>query len=162
MITLHFDGSCLPTNPGHHGGIGVVIKNGEFSHKISKEFDSEKLISNNVTEYAALIEGLEYLLANGLENEKIDVFGDSALVIRQCKGTYKVGEGMYRENAIKCQFLLRNFKNISFTWIPREQNGEADELSNKSKTKMKKCAKKQLSLMIENSRLSKEYQQATR
>jgi len=40
MITIHFDGSCAPTNPGFTGGIGAVIKFNGLKRTISKQVKS--------------------------------------------------------------------------------------------------------------------------
>ena len=81
-------------------------------------------------EYLALNEALEYLLQFQLQENNVHVFGDSNLVINQLNGTYEIGNGFYKNEALRCQWLAKEFKQISFTWIPREQNFEADELSN--------------------------------
>lgn len=44
-------------------------------------------------------------------------------------GIYKIGEGFYRPQALECQHIAKDFIDIKFTWIPREQNAEADWLA---------------------------------
>ena len=169
MITIHFDGSCSPTNPGFTGGIGAVINlNGE-KRTISKQVKSSFIISNNVTEYMALVAALELLLAKGLEQEQVQVYGDSALVIHQMQGLMNIGKGFYVEQALKCRKLVGKFKNIKFQWIPREMNAEADmladmrrrkqQVNNGEKTvKQRKFVEKIVTCERRVRKLNKEYQ----
>ena len=48
----------------------------------------------------------------------------------QMNGFWRIKEGFYRESAIVCQSLYKEwFKNSNIHWIPRELNSEADALS---------------------------------
>jgi len=75
------------------------------------------------------------LIEKGLENEQIQVYGDSALVIQQMQGLKNIGNGFYVEQAVKCKELVKRFTNIRFQWIPREMNAEADSLADMRKRK---------------------------
>lgn len=100
MINLWFDGSCGPVNPGGTAAIGVLIKeDGKTVYENSEVVGEGPLMSNNVAEYAALLDGLEYLIASGRKDQSIIAFGSY-------------------------------FSDIQYLWIPREQNTEADALSN--------------------------------
>jgi ribonuclease HI len=72
------------------------------------------------------------LIANDYENENIIVKGDSQLVISQIKREFKVRAltiiPLYR----KVISLISKFNHIQIEWVPREQNKEADTLSNKA------------------------------
>jgi len=128
MIELYFDGYC-ETNPGVFGGYGVVIKkDNEIVKTISQTFTGEN-ISNNVAEYKGLFAGLDYLLAEGLQDNDVSIYGDSMLVINQMSGTWRIKKGLYKNIAKQTKELVKKFSNIEFSWIPREQNTEADSLS---------------------------------
>lgn len=128
MIELYFDGFCM-TNPGTSGGCGVLIlEDGEIIKTISSKIVGSN-ISNNIAEYKGLILGLQYLLNSSLENEEINIFGDSKLVIMQMIGQWKIKKGLYKDVALEAKELLKKFSNINFKWIPREENEEADSLS---------------------------------
>ncbi|MBI2077375.1 MAG: ribonuclease HI family protein [Euryarchaeota archaeon] len=128
-LTIHFDGSANPNAPKVGGvrGIGVVIYDGE---RVVKEI-SEKLPglgSSNSAEYEAIIRGVEEALKMGAD--EVVVRGDSQLVIRQIEGKYRVLEPKLRPLYEKIANLSYKFKAFQVQWVPREQNKEADRLSN--------------------------------
>ena len=130
MIEIFFDGAVWPMNPGGTGSIGVIIRiNGEVVHTISKIIGKGALMTNNVAEYQSLIASLKYLQGHGLVNEPIEAYGDSALVCYQMQGKWRIKKGIYRESALQCRELKKNFKDFTITWISRDKNVEADELS---------------------------------
>ena len=129
-IEVYFDGLCQPYNPGGTACYSFIIKN-EEGNTIHSEYGlAARNSTNNVAEYTALIRALEWLLANDYENEKDIVRGDSQLVIRQIERNFKVKAPnmipLYRD----AMSLISKFKHIQFELIPREQNKEADRLSN--------------------------------
>jgi ribonuclease HI len=64
------------------------------------------------------------------------IHGDSKLVINQLTGRWRIKKGLYLSIAIETKQLLAHLRGlgwqISFCWIPREQNEECDALSKKS------------------------------
>ena len=129
-ILCHFDGSCEPRNPGGNMGFGVVMKaDGNLFHEWTHFVRAHPHNSNNVAEYGALEYCLNKLIEMGLQDHEIEIRGDSKLVIQQMSGKWKMKGGMYLNYARACKGLLPNFSNLSFRWIPREQNHEADILS---------------------------------
>lgn len=134
MIEAYFDGCCEPVNPGGVASFGaVILKDGiklwECSQIFYPKKGKERETSNNVAEYSGFKAILEYLIQNSLEKEKIHIFGDSNLVIQQMFGTWRIRQGFYVPLAFDCLKLVRKFKNLKGSWIPREENGIADELS---------------------------------
>lgn len=129
--TLCFDGSCLPSNPGHYAGYGIVIKkdNKLIYEKAGMLPVISRLRSSNESEYKGLLQGLRWLQSNKLNKKDIQVFGDSNLVINQMFGTWKIKKGLYKDNAIECKQLLKEFPNIQGSHIYRDYNIEADHLS---------------------------------
>ncbi len=125
---LHFDGACLPRNPGGVATFGWVL---EWKGKKMRGHGVEtEKGTNNIAEYAGLIHGLETALRQGIE--EIVVRGDSQLVIYQLRGIYDVNSKRikpYYERAID---LLKRFKKAYLEWIPREENTETDSLSVKA------------------------------
>ncbi len=132
MILLHFDGLCMPKNPGGVATFGYVIYSDGKRLKEGCGFVGAGMlgddVSNNVAEYRALIEGLEYLLSIGYDGE-IEVRGDSQLVINQLSGKYAVRARRLVALHKKATDLLRRFKKATLKWVPREENAEADRLS---------------------------------
>lgn len=85
--------------------------------------------TNNQAEYYALIIGLEMALKHGCE--RLDVFMDSELAIKQLMGEYKVKNPGIAERFKEVHNLRVNFKKITFTHVLREKNKHADMLVNK-------------------------------
>ena len=129
-ITLFFDGSCEPQNPGGNMGFGIVIKSdAETIHTDNGFVPASKLNSNNVAEYSALVLGLKWLSENGHLKSQVECRGDSMLVVNQMAGEWRAKGGLYITKFHEAKELATKFKNISFRWIPRDQNFEADQLS---------------------------------
>jgi ribonuclease HI len=134
MIKVYFDGACEPKNPGGTASFGVVILKGkkriyEASDIFKPVKGKEKETSNNVAEYSGFLDALEWLVENGCQDKEIEIFGDSKLVIEQMFGSWAMRKGFYIPIAKKAKSILKKFKNITGTWIPREENSIADELS---------------------------------
>jgi len=136
MIEAWFDGCCEPKNPGGFAGYGaVVLDHGNKIWEMSGFLDKSPKTSNNVAEYMAFIQILEFLLKDGLNKRTITVRGDSRLVLYQMfedpeiRKPWRIKKGFYIPYARKAEKLLENFNKIRCEWIPREENGIADELS---------------------------------
>ncbi len=80
----------------------------------------------------ALKSVLEFFLSEGLAGEKLICCGDSKLVVNQMSGRWRAKEGLYLKYYHETKSLVQQFADITFEWIPREQNGIADELSKQS------------------------------
>jgi ribonuclease HI len=142
-IQVYFDGLCQPYNPG---GIAcyafVILAKKGHEQKQQQQYSEYGLAAepfsdnatNNVAEYTGIIKALEWLLEkdNYNNNQKIIVRGDSQLVISQLNGKYKVRAVKIIPLYQKAKSLLSKFKDIKIEWIPRDNNKEADKLSNKA------------------------------
>ncbi|KAJ1377126.1 Ribonuclease H domain [Sesbania bispinosa] len=83
--------------------------------------------TNNEAEYEALILGLKMTLY--MKVQRLRVWGDSNLVIKQLKGEYGVKEAslaVYRDEASRLMDLL---EEVHMTHIPRAANKHADALA---------------------------------
>ena len=123
-VVIEIDGACAP-NPGQET-IGVVVRSedGTVLRKIAERLGPG---TNNTAEYKALIRGLAEAAALGART--VEVRSDSQLLVRQINGRYAVSSENIRplyEEAV--QALVRMGK-WSVVWVPREQNVEADALS---------------------------------
>jgi ribonuclease HI len=136
-IQVYFDGLCQPYNPGGIACYAFVIltkkghEHSEYGLAVEPFGDNA---TNNVAEYTGIIKALEWLLEknNYNNNQKIIIRGDSQLVINQIKGKYKVRAVKIIPLYQKVKSLLSKFKDIKIEWIPRDNNKEADKLSNKA------------------------------
>ena len=123
-LTLFIDGASRG-NPGH-AGIGIRI---EADGEVLKEYcEYIGCTTNNVAEYRALIKGLE--IAAQFKANRVTVFSDSELVVRQMNGTYKVKSGGLLTLYQIAQMQSRNFDGFQIQHVRREQNREADRLAN--------------------------------
>jgi ribonuclease HI len=139
----YIDGCCEPKNPGGNMGVGAFILNPERERifEISEYFTAKSMdgkTSNNVAEYLGFIAVLEYFGRNNLQKEKIIICGDSKLVINQMGGGWNCNGGIYEKYYHRALDLRKQFTQIRFEWIPRDQNAIADELS-KRKMIMARC-----------------------
>ncbi len=129
MITLYFDGLCRPRNPGGVATYGYVIyKDGKKVRSGYGVVGSGSGMTNNGAEYSALKRAAEWVRENCAEDE-IVIKGDSQLVIHQMNGTWQIKSETSKKFVPEIRRLLTGRKT-SFVWIPREQNAEADQLSN--------------------------------
>ena len=131
-----FDGACEPVNPGGTASFGVVIKDNAGTVLVKEHGIAGKgsAMSNNVAEYAGVLHILKNLAPR--PPGRVTIHGDSNLVINQLNGRWRIRKGLYLTIAIQTKELLADLRGlgwqISFCWIPREQNEECDALSKKS------------------------------
>jgi ribonuclease HI len=129
MITIYFDGLCRPKNPGGIATYGYLIyRDGEKIKSGYGVIGSGAGMTNNVAEYSALKHAAEWVRRHGRDDE-IVIKGDSQLVIHQMNGTWQIKSATSKKFVPGIHRLLEGRK-IQYIWIPREQNVEADELSN--------------------------------
>jgi ribonuclease HI len=129
----YFDGACEPRNPGGKIGAGVYITDGQKEFADNLFIPAKPENTNNIAEYSAFIKILE--LMKNKSGDKIEIFGDSMLVVNQMNGSWQIKQGAYREYALKAKPLLSELKRnnqVTITWIPREQNEKADYQSMKA------------------------------
>jgi ribonuclease HI len=124
---LYTDGGARG-NPGPAGiGARLLTASGDVVEELA---DFIGTATNNVAEYQALLAGLELALDRGVE--RLDVFLDSELVVRQVNGRYKVKDaGLKPLHAQACRLLSR-FHEVDVKHVRREQNAEADRLVNEA------------------------------
>jgi ribonuclease HI len=121
-LVAYVDGGCLG-NPGP-SGIGVVISGvADGPVRIAKWIGHQ---DNNVAEYAALMEALQYAVA--LKARKLHVYSDSQVVVRQMTGEYICRSPRLYSLHWTCQKLARSLK-FSISHIRRDLNVEANRLA---------------------------------
>ncbi len=138
VIKIYTDGGAR-RNPGPAGaGVVILDQKNQLIKKIHK-FLGE--LTNNQAEYHAVIIALDEILkmsqnSNTAEygnNFSIECFLDSELIVEQLNQRYKIkNEGLkllfwqVREQVIKLG------GKVTFSYIPREQNRQADKLVNQA------------------------------
>lgn len=123
---LQFDGGARG-NPGI-AGAGVVLFSPEGEVVGKKSLYLGDSVTNNQAEYQALIMGLRLGLELGYT--KLEVEGDSELVINQVMGHYEVNNKQLKRLMGEVVKALEQMEDIVIRHIPREQNKIADELAN--------------------------------
>jgi ribonuclease HI len=137
MIIIYFDGLCYPKNPGGLAAYGYLIfRNGDLIHKGFGAVGEGKGMTNNVAEYEGLMAAALWLNDEEI-TDKIEIKGDSQLVIKQMKGEYRVNSATSKKYVPEIKKLLHG-KEVNFIWIPREENEEADKLSRVAYERYKK------------------------
>jgi ribonuclease HI len=124
---LYTDGAARG-NPGPAGAGAVIVNpDGHIVAKIGKFLGDS---TNNVAEYMGLILGLRRAKAMGIK--ELDVFSDSELLVKQLAGDYAVKAEHLRPLHDEAKSLLGAFSAIQVRHIPREENAQADLMSNRA------------------------------
>ena len=134
-IKIYTDGGSL-NNPGQAASAYVIYQDNKMVEKCGKKLG---IATNNVAEYTALILAFEKIksllslpreaLAKWGPISLISVFSDSALMVNQLNGIFKVKNGGIRELVMKVKILEQEINvPITYKYIPREQNTLADSL----------------------------------
>src|SRR3954453_23385667 len=116
-------------NPGP-AGYGAVVFDAQTRAVLAERSDGLGHTTNNVAEYRGLIAGLS--AARDLGARRVAVRMDSKLVVEQMKGTWQVKNEGLRPLAREAAGLRQAFEEVTFQWIPREQNKHADRLPNEA------------------------------
>ena len=145
-VIFHTDGGARG-NPGP-AAVGIVIErtqNPELNDQTKMEKITEfgKRIgeaTNNVAEYTAVVEALEYIRTQNPElndqqrkKTEIQFFLDSNLVVNQLNGLFKIKNAQLRALLMRVRQLEQEVGGVvRYANIPREQNQRADFLVNKA------------------------------
>ncbi len=122
-------------NPGGVMGVGVVVYEDRVQvAAISKQgLGNRPHTSSNLAEFLALHEGIQWVIENQKSRERIVFYGDSEFVIRHTSGRWKINPKIYAEGARMVRRALLHLPYYELRWIPREENTEADLLSDPEK-----------------------------
>ena len=122
-LVAYVDGGSLG-NPGP-AGIGVIIEGSENGTiRITKSIGHQ---GNNVAEYLALLEALQYAVDLGAK--ALHVFSDSEVVVKQMTGEYTCRSTQLYSLNWTCRKLARTLE-FSISHVARENNAEANRLAN--------------------------------
>lgn len=126
-IIIEADGGSRG-NPGP-SSYGALIRDADTGMVIAQRGETIGTATNNVAEYTGLIAGLELLREYAPDVTDVEVRMDSKLVIEQMAGRWKIKHESMRPLAQEAQRLLPR-GDVTWTWVPREQNAAADALAN--------------------------------
>ncbi|GAA4219481.1 putative phosphoglycerate mutase [Streptosporangium album] len=117
-------------NPGP-AGYGAVVKDAADGQVLVETAEAIGTQTNNVAEYRGLIAGLQSLLALAGDGAAVEVRMDSKLVVEQMAGRWKIKNEGLRPLALEAAALARRLR-VTWRWIPREKNKDADRLANEA------------------------------
>lgn len=126
-LVIYTDGGAR-NNPGPAGAGVVILKDGETIAEAKKYLGEQ---TNNWAEYEAVVIALEKAKELGLTGN-IEFRLDSKLVVEQLMGNWKIKEPTLKPQVAKVKALLADFGTVTFGYIPREKNKEADRLVNEA------------------------------
>ncbi|OBG27706.1 bifunctional RNase H/acid phosphatase [Mycobacterium alsense] len=127
-VVIEADGGSRG-NPGP-AGYGAVVRSADRSTVLAESKQAIGVATNNVAEYRALIAGLDD--AAQLGATEAEVFMDSKLVVEQMSGRWKVKHPDLIELHTRARELASRFDRISYAWVPRARNTDADRLANEA------------------------------
>jgi probable phosphoglycerate mutase len=112
-------------NPGAAAFGAVILENGKVVEEISRAIGTA---TNNVAEYSGLVAALQVI--HRLDPAAtVEVRMDSKLVVEQMSGRWQIKHPDMRGLAADAR-AAHPVELVSYTWIAREENKEADRLVN--------------------------------
>lgn len=123
---LFTDGASR-NNPGP-SGVGFTLKKDGKPSCEQGFFIGSK--TNNQAEYIALVSGIFFAKKFIKKSDKLSIFCDSQLIVRQMNGQYRVKDAQLKKLQIIAYDLLKGYQ-YSFCHVYRSDNARADELANR-------------------------------
>lgn len=116
-------------NPGP-AGYGAVVVDAATGETLTEAAEYLGVVTNNVAEYRGLLAGLR--AARDLDpSATVHVRMDSKLVIEQMSGRWKIKHPDMKPLAAEAARIFPPGQ-VTYEWIPREQNKHADRLANEA------------------------------
>ena len=127
VYVLEFDGASRG-NPGE-AGAGALLRrkrDDRIVEELLEYLGRERTV--NEAEYAALCLGLRKAVELGIT--KIDVRGDSKLIVNQVDGSFKLKSANLKSMHAEAVALKEKFDEFKISHVKREFNKHADQLAN--------------------------------
>ncbi|MPY55175.1 bifunctional RNase H/acid phosphatase [Streptomyces acidicola] len=116
-------------NPGP-AGYGAVVIDAASGGTLAEAAEYIGVATNNVAEYRGLLAGLK--AARALDpTAAVRVRMDSKLVVEQMSGRWKIKHPDMKPLALEAAGIFPA-SQVTYEWIPREQNKHADRLANEA------------------------------
>lgn len=114
-------------NPGP-AAYGTLVRDAVAGTVLYEEGATIGVETNNVAEYEGLIAGLR--AAHEIDPDaKVEARLDSKLIVEQMSGRWKIKHESMRRLALVARGIFPA-GSVEYTWVPREQNKDADRLVN--------------------------------
>lgn len=117
-------------NPGP-AGYGALVRDPATGEILAEVCDSLGTTTNNVAEYSGLVAGLR-AAADIAPGADVEVRMDSKLVVEQMSGRWKIKDPNLRSLAHSAQDEARRLGRVTYVWVPRARNADADRLANQA------------------------------
>ena len=125
MVVAYIDGGARG-NPGPAGyGVSIQSPDGVVLEELHGALG---IATNNIAEYNGLLAALQW--AVGHDVRRVHIRADSELLIKQMRGEYKVKNPGLQALCARARLLVVQLDDVRFEHVGREQNTEADRLSN--------------------------------
>lgn len=116
-------------NPGP-AAFGALVRDPHNGEVLAEVAEAIGVATNNVAEYRGVIAGLS--LAREIDpGAQVNVRLDSKLIVEQMSGRWKIKNPDLKPLALEANRILPAGQ-VSYTWVPREQNKHADRLVNQA------------------------------
>jgi ribonuclease HI len=124
-FSIFCDACIAPTNPGY-GGAAFIVKR-RSSVFFQSAYPLGYPVTNNEAEWHAFILAHQWLAPRKGYSGAV-MYSDSQLVVNQMLGIWSANDklAVLRDRALEVAGLCGP---VSYQWLPREQNQEADRLS---------------------------------
>jgi ribonuclease HI len=125
VIRAYIDGGARG-NPGPAGyGVRIETPDGELVDELHGALG---IATNNVAEYNGLLAALRWAIDHG--ERDVHIRSDSELLVKQMRGEYKVKHPGLQPLVARARLLMMELGSVTLEHVRREQNKEADRLSN--------------------------------
>ncbi|MEV4341526.1 bifunctional RNase H/acid phosphatase [Streptomyces sp. NPDC049590] len=116
-------------NPGP-AGYGAVVRDAVTGETLTEAAEYLGTVTNNVAEYRGLLAGLRAAYALD-PAARVHVRMDSKLVVEQMSGRWKIKHPDMKPLAMEARSVFPPDR-VTYEWIPRERNKQADRLANEA------------------------------
>jgi probable phosphoglycerate mutase len=125
VIVAFIDGGARG-NPGP-AGYGVRIEDGA-GNLLEELHGPLGIATNNIAEYNGLLAALRWAADHG--ERHVHIRSDSELLVKQMRGEYRVKHPGLQPLYARAKLLAAKIGRVTLEHVRREQNREADRLSN--------------------------------
>lgn len=134
---LWFDGGCEDNGgPNASASYGYVLVNAETGKRyVGGGAVLSARPTNNLAEWAALLAGVRRLVKKAGGKDSVEVAGDSLLVVNGITGMWKGKDPRLARVKELVKAELSKIGSWTATWVPRDQNQEADRVGRKRSRK---------------------------
>lgn len=126
-VNVFTDGAIRPAH--QISGLAAVFFD-ETHLLLDAVYKTCPLLTNNETEYRAVLMALERARGHGIR--RLRVYSDSQILVHQVNGLASVRSPGLKQLHHAVLMRLGNFKEVTFTHIPRRQNRIADAFANEA------------------------------